>query len=263
MKRLLLILIATVFFIKPLLAEHITGGEMYYTYKGIAPGGGYIYHITLKLYRDCFSAGAQLDPEAAIAIFSKAPGNAMVWHDAPFQRDSIVRLQLGTPGACITNAPVVCYEVGYYGKDIVLPASTYGYTVAYQRCCRINGISNLSGSGSQGATYTADIPGTQDITTAPENSSAKFVGTDTVIVCGGYPFTYSFAATDSDGDRLSYSFCQAYVGGGQGGGTGGVNTPAPDPPAAPPYTSVTYSFPYNSLAPLGLDVNIDPNTGLI
>ena len=263
MKRLLLILIATVVFIKPLLAEHITGGEMYYTYKGIAPGGGYIYHITLKLYRDCFSAGAQLDPEAAIAIFSKAPGNAMVWHDAPFQRDSIVRLQLGTPGACITNAPVVCYEVGYYGKDIVLPASTYGYTVAYQRCCRINGISNLSGSGSQGATYTADIPGTQDLANAPENNSAKFVGTDTVIVCGGYPFTYSFAATDPDGDNLSYSFCQAYVGGGQGGGTGGVNTPAPDPPAAPPYTSVIYSFPYNSFAPLGLDVNIDPNTGLI
>ncbi len=262
MKRLLIILITTVLFTKPLLAEHITGGEMYYTFKGVASNGDYIYHVTLKLYRDCFSAGAQLDAEAAIAVFSKAPGNAMVWHQL-VPRDSIVRLQLGAPGACITNAPVVCYEVGYYGIDIQLPPTTFGYTVAYQRCCRINGISNLSGSGSQGATYTANIPGTADLATAPENNSAKFIGTDTVIVCGGYPFTYSFAATDPDGDKLSYSFCSAYVGGGQGGGTGGVNTPAPDPPAAPPYTSVVYSFPYTSMAPLGVDVKIDPNTGLI
>jgi hypothetical protein len=91
-----------------------------------------------------------------------------------------------------------------------------GYTITYQRCCRINGISNLSSSGSFGATYTADIPGTTSLPDAPENNSAKFTGTDTVIVCGGYPFTYSFAAEDPDpNDVLRYSFCQAYVGGGK------------------------------------------------
>ena len=162
-------------------------------------------------------------------------------------------LQLGTPGACITNAPVVCYQVGYYEFDVSLPASANGYTIVYQRCCRINGISNLSASGSQGATYVADIPGTSSLATAPENNSAKFIGADTVIVCGGYPFIYSFAAVDDDAtDVLRYSFCEAYVGGGQGGGTGGgPNTPAPNPPAAPPYSPVNYSFPYNYSTPLG------------
>ncbi len=263
MKRILLILVATFFFSKPLLAEHITGGEMYYTYIGISSSGDHEYRVTLKLYRDCFSAGAQLDAEAAIAIFSKAPGNAMIWNELVPRSRPIERLQLGSPGVCITNAPVVCYEVGYYEFVASLPPSQFGYVVTYQRCCRINGISNLSASGSQGATYIADIPGTSVLPSAPENNSAKFIGTDTVIVCGGYPFTYSFAATDADGDQLRYTFCNAYVGGGQGGGQGGVNTPAPNPPAAPPYNSVTYSFPYSSFSPLGEDVSINPITGLI
>ena len=148
---------------------------------------------------------------------------------------------------------------------ISLPPTADGYTVTYQRCCRINGISNLSNSGSFGATYTADIPGTSSLPDAPENNSAKFIGTDTVIVCGGYPFTYSFAAEDPDpDDELRYSFCEAFIGGGTGGGQpGGPNTPAPNPPTAPPYSAVSYSFPYNGLAPLGVGVTIDPLTGLI
>ena len=36
-----------------------------------------------------------------------------------------------------------------------------GYTIAYQRCCRISGIENISGNSSDdGATYSCDIPGT-------------------------------------------------------------------------------------------------------
>lgn len=261
MKRFLLI-VTTFLFSKTLLAEHITGGEMYYTFTGMS-GGQYQYFVTLKLYRDCFSAGAQLDGSAAIGVFNRST-NTLIYNQL-IPRTKTERLQLGTPGPCITNAPVVCYEVGYYEFSITLPASINGYTIAYQRCCRINGISNLSSSGSMGATYTADIPGTSVLATAPENNSAKFTGTDTVIVCGGYPFTYSFAAIDADtNDELRYSFCEAYVGGGQGGGQGGgPNTPTPNPPVNPPYQSVNYSFPYNSSAPLGQGVTIDPVTGLI
>ena len=261
MKRLLLIL-TTFFLSKTLLAEHITGGEMYYRFTGIATNGEYQYHVTLKLYRDCFSAGAQLDASAAIGIFNRTT-NTLVYNQL-IPRTMVERLQLGSPGPCITNAPVVCYEVGYYEFNISLPESVNGYTIAYQRCCRINGISNLVNSGNMGATYTADIPGTSVLADAPKNNSAKFIGTDTVIVCGGYPFTYSFAAVDADAtDELRYSFCEAYVGGGQGGGSGGPNTPAPNPPVAPPYGAVNYNFPFSSGAPLGQSVTIDPVTGLI
>ena len=51
-------------------ANHITGGEIFYTLTSFS-GNSYTYHITLKLYRDCNSTGAPLDPEAPISIFSR------------------------------------------------------------------------------------------------------------------------------------------------------------------------------------------------
>jgi gliding motility-associated-like protein len=150
----------------------------------------------------------------------------------------------------------VCYQVGYYEFDISLPGTSAGYIIAYQRCCRIDGINNLSGSRFVGTTYTADIPGTQSLTTAPANNSARFIGPDTVIVCANNPLTYSFAANDLDGDHLTYSFCDAYTGGSE-------TSPAPNPPAAPPYSSVPYSFPFNGSSPLGPTVNLNTTTGLI
>lgn len=258
MKRFIVIL-TSLLLSKALLAEHITGGEMFYTYLGFS-NGEHQYRVTLKLYRDCFSAGAQLDPSAAIAIFNKS-NNAMVWNElVPMDGGNPQQLQLGFPGPCISNAPQVCYQVGYYTFTVSLPASINGYTVTYQRCCRINGISNLINSGNQGATYVADIPGTLSLASAPINNSARFTGIDTVIVCGGYPFTYSFAAVDADNtDVLRYSFCNAYI----GGSSGNQNASAPNPPTAPPYSSVSYNSPFNAFSPLGGSVSINPNTGLI
>ncbi|RYZ47632.1 MAG: hypothetical protein EOP49_20820, partial [Sphingobacteriales bacterium] len=156
MKRSLLILF-TLFLSKILLAEHITGGEMYYTYLGSTPEG-HKYQITLKLFRHCLGNGAQLDNTAAIGIFNKSTGG-MIWTQrVPMQtRDE---LRLSSPGPCVTNAPEVCYQVGFYEFTVELPESLNGYTVSYQRCCRIFGINNLINSGGSGATYLADIPGT-------------------------------------------------------------------------------------------------------
>ncbi|MET0462086.1 MAG: PKD domain-containing protein [Chitinophagaceae bacterium] len=245
-----------------LYAEHITGGEMYYSFAGVS-NGVYSYNVTLKLFRNCGNTGAALDASAAIAVFDNTT-NSMV-RTMLVPRSTSSSLSLSDPGPCITNAPSVCYEVGFYEFSVSLPASARGYTISYQRCCRIRGISNVVGSDTYGATYTAIIPGTNTFATAPENNSAKFSGRDTVIICGGYPFTYSFAATDADAtDQLRYSFCNAYAGGGQDSGpTGGPNTPIPNPPAPPPYSQPAYSFPYNGPIPLGVDVSINPTTGLI
>lgn len=257
MKRLLLIL-TIAFLSKTAFAEHITGGEMSYTLDSVR-NGIYYYEVTLKLYRDCFSSGAQLDANAAIAVFAKG-SNSMVWKNTVPMSGGIQTLQLSSPGPCITNAPVVCYQVGYYIFKLELPASANGYTVTYQRCCRIQGISNLVGSGNTGATYTADIPGNSIIANAPANNSAKFVGIDTVIVCGGYPFTYNFGAEDLDGtDELRYYFCDAWI----GGSSGSQGQSQPNPPASPPYSSVNYSAGYMADLPLGSAVDIDPNTGMI
>ncbi len=257
MKRLLLI--ACLFlFAKPLLAEHITGGEMFYTYLGVE-NGQHVYKVTLKLFRNCGNVGAQLDQTAAIGLFGNQD-QALIRVKMFELGENPETLELTNPGPCITNAPTVCYQVGYYTDTFHLSATLRGYTFAYQRCCRINGINNLLNSGNAGATYTAEIPGTQVLASGPVNNSAQFNGKDTVVVCGGYPFTYSFGAVDPDAtDRLTYTFCGAYL-----GGSGGANgQAAPNPPAEPPYTAVTYSFPYSAGSPMGPTVTIDPNTGLI
>lgn len=237
----------------PSYANHITGGEMYYTFSGIV-GNSYSYHVTLKLYRDCYSTGAQLDDAAPIAIYNKSNGT-IVWQNEVV-RTQIVVLNLGSPSPCITNPPLVCYQVGYYEFDVTLPGTPSGYIIAYQRCCRIAGINNLQGSVGVGVTYTADIPGTNPDTTAPQNNSARFIGQDTVIVCAGNAFTYSFGAFDKDGDQLIYSFCNAYMGGSTGNAS-------PDPPDPPPYPTVPYAQPFSSSSPLGSNVTLNTNTGLL
>ncbi len=180
----------------------------------------------------------------------------MIWNQQ-VPRSQIIVLQLTSPSPCITNPPVVCYQVGYYEFDVTLPGIPQGYIIAYQRCCRIAGINNLvPPSSSIGTTYTAEIPGTSAVANGPANNSAKFVGADTVIVCANNQFSYSFAAVDSDGDQLSYSFCDAYTGG----------TPAnamPNPPDPPPYVFVPYQAPFSGSSPMGSGVNLDPVTGLI
>ena len=232
---------------------------MYYRFDKIE-GNQYVYKVTLKLYRDCYSEGAFFDPTAVIGIFENGT-NRMV-RSVTVDLSDTARMDLRSPGPCVRNAPVVCYQAGFYEATISLPASTTGYTLAYQRCCRIAGINNLNNSGDQGATYTATIPGTSPIASAPANHSARFRGVDTVIVCARYSFKYSFAADDADGDVLRYRFCAAYRGGGQANGSG-PNSPAPNPPSGPPYQNTSYRSRFSGGSPLGPDVTIDPNTGLI
>ena len=253
MKRLLLAISTLFLFSTPAFANHITGGEMYYTLTSQS-GGNYNYHVTLKLFRDCNSTGAQLDQFAPIAIFDKTSGTSVRTLNVSLAR--IVVLKLGSPSPCINNPPIVCYQVGYYEFDETLSASANGYTIVYQRCCRIAGINNVSASSASGATYIAEIPGINSLASAPANNSARFVGTDTVIVCASNVFTYSFAAQDDDGDQLNYFFCDAYEG-------GSTTTPAPNPPAAPPFSSVPYVSPFDGISPLGPGVRINSTTGLI
>ena len=240
-------------------ANHITGGEIYYTYT-VGDNNTYNYHVTLKLFRDCNSTGAALDPSAAISIFSNSPSNGFprVNDFTSVPRSRIDVLNLSSPNPCIANPPLVCYQVGFYEFDVTLPATPEGYIIAYQRCCRITGINNLIGSSSVGATYTAIIPGTNSLPTAPANNSARFRGVDTVIICANNSFCYDFGATDPDpSDSLVYSFCNALSG-------GSTAMPAPNPPLNPStYTTVPYANPYDAGSPLGSGVSLNTHTGLM
>jgi gliding motility-associated-like protein len=229
-------------------ADHITGGEMYYTHAG-SSNGLHTYHVTLKLFMRC-NSGRQFPDPAVMSIFNKTNGSRV--QDISVQISGRETISLVNQDACITNPPEVCYEVAFYQFTVNLPGSAQGYTIASEVNYRIRGINNLSVGSQVGATYTCDIPAETDAL----NNSAHFTGSDLVVVCADNYFSYSFGAEDTDDDKLVYSFCGAYM-----STTGGVNGV---PAGNPPYSPVPYAYPaFTETAPLGPKVNIDPATGLI
>lgn len=235
-------------------ADHITGGEMFYTLVN-ATNGEYTYSITLKLFMVCNSVREFNNP-TYVSFFDKAT-DARV-RDVVVPLGSTETISLTAGGPCITNPPVVCYRVGYYSFTVTLPASSDGYTLASQVIYRVDNMENLVlGYDQVGASYTAEIPGTRQAANGPENNSARFTGSDLVVICANNYFTYSFAATDTDGDKLSYSFCGAYQ---ESTGDFGNNV---QPPGPPPYATLPYGRGFTASSPLGNNVSIDANTGLI
>jgi len=232
-------------------ADHITGGEMFYTYSGFS-GGQHHYAVTLKLYMRCFSGRSFPNP-TIISIFDKTTNLRTT--DLTVMLSHQTTISLPNEDPCISNPPTVCYEVAFYQFDVSVPESAMGYVIASQVNYRINGIANLQG-GQAGATYVCEIPGNQDESTAPANNSALFTGSDLVIICANNFFSYSFSAVDDDGDQLRYSFCTAF-----NSSVAGTNGSAP---ADPPFNPLAYANPeFGETLPLGFAVNVDESTGMI
>ena len=239
-------------------AAHIIGGEMRYKYVG--PGStpnSKMYQITMILFRGDDPTGAQLAPTYVVAVYNndngqKIPGNTVNNDWLISQNPS------GTPPiplifpTCIQNPPNFQYTYGVYTMTLELPDNSNGYTVAYQTCCRINGMNNVG--NSNGSTYTCSIPGSNQLSSG--NDSSPEFSLPVNVICKNAPFTLNFSANDADGDSLVYSLCEAYNGGSAL--NSGFNDPAP-----PPYGSVTYNSPYTGSTPLGTGIIINSQTGVI
>lgn len=234
-------------------AGHVTGGEMFYTYLGFS-NGRHNYNVTLKYYKRCGNT-ADLPGAAIVSVFDKTTG--FRYQDINAPKISEININLPNIDPCISNPPQVCFFVASYNFTLSVPASADGYILASQINYRITGMNNLTvGYSSVGATFTAEIPGNIPLGNAPQNNSARFVGSDLVLVCAGNSFSYSFRAQDADGDELRYFFCEAYNSTVTGGGTS-----APEPP---PYSSVPYAGPaYLATQPLGNGITLNPTNGLI
>jgi gliding motility-associated-like protein len=232
-------------------ADHITGGEMYYSYNGLSNGEN-SYTVTLKLFMRC-NSGRQFPNPAIISVFDKLSFERI--RDVSIALSTRNTISITDSDPCISNPPTVCYEVAYYTFSISLPLNQNGYILASEVNYRIRGITNIN-STQVGATYNCEIPGTVPISNGYANVSAAFTGSDLVIVCANNYFSYSFAAKDDDGDQLRYSFCSAYA--STNAGVNGV------PAGNPPYKSVPYISPaFSGSFPLGDKVQIDAKTGLI
>jgi gliding motility-associated-like protein len=256
MKKLLFALLLLLSMGGSVSAAHIKGGFFTYQYLGPGSGTNLRYRITLTVYMICNPNSGQLSNPINFTIFNGASNQQVTNVSVPITTQYTLSKVYDEP--CITGNEVGCYYliVVYDLPTIELPAIPEGYTVAYQRCCRIAGINNLTNSSAVGNTFTIRIPGSATGQNAQINSSPQFLVNDTAVVCRGSYFQTSFAATDTDGDSLSYQFCGAYQG-------GDAQAPSPNPAANPPYTEVPYAVPYTGTQPLGSAVTINPTTGMI
>ncbi|MEP7107671.1 MAG: PKD domain-containing protein [Ferruginibacter sp.] len=240
-------------------SRHIKGGFFTYEYlgKGISDTSKLRYKISLTVYMDCSATGPQIDPSVNFTIFEGS--SAFPFANVAVAKTSEGTLQKIYDDPCITENQAVCYYkiVVYELSSYELPVSTGGYTISFQRCCRIENMDNIVTSGNVGNTYTIQIPGTSsEVANGNKNSSPTFPINDTAVICQNLFFRYPFSATDPDGDSLSYSFCTSYDGASQ-------SSPAPVTAEAPPYSSVPYFSAYNGSIPLGSSVTINATTGLI
>ncbi len=239
-------------------ANHTKGGYMYYEYLGAGSGTNLRYRVTMKIYMKCDANNDQIGGDISFTYFNRDNGAQIA--NRTVKRQSIIDINnctISTCYPCFSSIPSICYKILTYVDEVELPSNQNGYTISYQRCCRIIGLANLQApSNDIGATWTIDIPGKAVATDAEKNNSAVFFNNDTTIVCKSTPFTMPFNATDVDNDTLRYEFVSAIAGGSQGNS-------APDPASGPPYANVSYSGGFSGTSPLGSSVTINPLTGVI
>ena len=240
-------------------ATHTKGGWMYYEYlgKGISDTTKLRYKVVLKVYMICDAGPGQLDQSVNFTFFES--GTTRWLQDLTVglaENPKISNCTLAQCNPCIYNIPAICYMIATYEAQVELAPTEEGYTISYQRCCRINGIVNVNNSNQVGDTWIIKIPGTKRLITAPRNSSPKFAANDTAIVCADNYFEFNFKATDTDGDSLAYSFAPAFIGGSSA-------NPSPPSSATPPFIPVPYKYPYTDSEPLGTGVTINPATGIV
>ena len=246
----------------PANASHIFGGELTYNYLGSFTSTTVRYEVTLTLYVDCLlgipEAIAQDDP-AFINFFDNAGNPLFKDYDSIALASRAVIISSAKdicPFPTLFSNPKACLQKEVFKKSFDLPiVNTPGatYTVVNQRCCLNASIVNINMAASTGNTFSASIPAN----TTTTNNSAVFKNDPVYYILINEPLSYSAAATDADGDSLSYEFGTAF--------TGGANNNAKPIPTPPPFTTVSYAVPYSYNQPIsGLPpIQIDSNTGLI
>lgn len=257
MKKLILVISLLFTLSASLHAAHIKGGFFTYQYLGPAGNGNLTYKVTLTVYMICTATTNQVSNPINFSFYNTATGQ--LYQNVSVGIASEYSLGKTYDEPCITGNQIACYYkvVVYDLASIELPATPGGFTVSYQRCCRIGGINNIASSGAVGNTFSINIPGSAIGQNAENNKSPMFLVNDTAVVCANSFFQYSFQASDADpNDSLAYEFCDAIGGATQ-------SDPAPGTASPPPYNPVPYNSPYSGSQPMGTGVTINPRTGII
>jgi len=268
--RIALISFCTLLALPMLEAKHIIGGEIYYTCEGIdARRNEFTVRLTMKIYRDCGSDGADFDNPAEIGVYIKS--GTQNFNFSFLDKWTLQsRKTLESYNPCVFTPPNICVEEGVYVKKLTLPILDRSYFIAYQRCCRNTSITNIVNPGAFGAAYTLEISPEAQRTC---NNSPSFKNFPPILICRDLDINFDHSATDADNDSLVYEFCTPFAAGGQRGSGDLPGDPracdgvTPDPSLCiPPFQTIVYKAPfYNQQFPMAgtPPIVLNPQTGQI
>lgn len=230
------------------MASHIIGGEMYYDYLG-----NYQYKISIVIYRDCASSGADFDNPLSLAIYTSS-GNLYQNVSVVAPPSTILPIEFDNP--CVKKPSGFCNERAIYTKIVTLPPRAGGYYLAYQRCCRTPNVVNINNPGNTGLTLTVHIPTNAD--NQYENSSPRFTNYPPLVLCNNQTLKFDHSATDPDADELVYDLYAPFAG-------ASTTNPQPNQAPPPPYQPIFWANGFTAANPFGAgaSVSIDANTGLL
>ncbi len=240
-------------------ASHLVGGFL--TYEYLPPtAAGYNYRVTIFAYRDC-SGSVEFDDAIGLCIYNN---NKSFYKQVDIKILSRKKVDPVGNTACPELAKA-CLEQGIYQTTITVPASSTGYHLKWERCCR-NTQTNLadqSGVAYQGQTYYGFIP-----PTSIKNSSPYFLDVPVPFICAGDTTTIRNRALDIDGDSLSYKLVTPWQ-----GATAGLPEILNCNDPMTPFYVVDYKSGYSATTPFGnsgiasvdafngLTTYLSPNTG--
>lgn len=198
------------------------GGHISYRYINRF-GNEYVYELTLKLYRDCFTEADLDDPIIRMVNSTDLPRSIhpQIYREYTMTNPVIRTLPYSSKSYCSINDPTFCIEERTYVLQIGLPYSPEGFTFYYTICCR-NGLGNLQNDagnggveiinsipvGGQALTYVTYIPSHDSVAV---NSSPASVNDSVIYACKGKPLQYRFQFTDADGDSIVVRPAPSYM----------------------------------------------------
>jgi hypothetical protein len=188
-------------------ASHIVGGEFELLYIS-----GNTYRINMILYFDEINGNpGAFDNPVTVRIFRKRD-NAIILNSLTLT--FISRTDVGYTQLECSDGEIVTDKI-LYSSTVILSSTIYndpeGYYIAWERCCRNYGITNIfsdpqpGGAQFAGQTFYLEFPAVVKNGQPFINSSPSLFPPLNDFACPYIPYYVDFAGIDTDGDSLVYS----------------------------------------------------------
>lgn len=184
-------------------ADHIVGGNIEMIALDKTPGR---YKVVVKIYYDRLKVSSTLYA-VPLTIYRKSDKKEMLITAVPRIDSKRQPLQFTNAKCAEQNRLEIIFD--YFEKEITLDPSLYndpnGYVLVWNECCRSREITNIQFPELRGLPFYTEFPPLTKNGKPFVDSTPEFDEIDGEYVCLGDNFTYSFDATDRDGDELRYA----------------------------------------------------------